>query len=134
MQNQIIANFEKKHVPAAQLPKFRPGDTVRVQYKLPEGSEPGKFRLQSFEGVVICFKKGTTDATFTVRKIGAGGIGVERVFPVQSPFLDKVEVLASGRVRRARLYYLRDLSGKAARIKSRYIQAPKQVAAVPVSE
>lgn len=103
------------------MPKFRPGDTVRVQYKIVEGADKDKFRIQSFEGVVIRFKKGTIDSSFTVRKIGANGIGVERTFPVYSPNVSKVDLLASGIVRRSRLFYLRDLTGKAARIKSRFV-------------
>lgn len=103
------------------MPKFRPGDTVRVQYKIREGADQDKFRLQPFEGVVIRFKKGTIDSSFTVRKTGANGIGVERTFPVYSPNIAKVELLASGVVRRSRLFYLRNLTGKAARIKSRFV-------------
>jgi large subunit ribosomal protein L19 len=118
MRNKIIEEFEKKHFKAAKaLPEFRPGDTVNVHYRITEGN---KSRIQQFEGTVLRYKKGTVDSTFTVRKISAGGVGVERVFPVVSPNLEKLEVKAKGRVRRARLYYLRDLEGKAARIKSRY--------------
>jgi len=122
MKNSIITAFEqKKFSTAPDMPKFRPGDTVRVQYKIVEGADKDKFRIQSFEGVVIRFKKGTIDSSFTVRKIGANSIGVERTFPVYSPNVSKVELLASGIVRRARLFYLRDLTGKAARIKSRFV-------------
>lgn len=121
MISPIIAAFEKRTLqsPSKARPKFRPGDSVRIGYKIPEGSEPGKFRVQAYEGVVTRVRKGTAGATFTVRKIGAGGVGVERVFPLHSPLVDTIEVIAQGKVRRSRLYYLRDLSGKKARIKNR---------------
>jgi large subunit ribosomal protein L19 len=121
MKKSIIESFEKrvfKNTP--NLPEFRPGDTIRVHYKIQDGSDSGKERTQLFEGVVIRYKKGTADSTFTVRKIGAGGVGVERVFPAYSPNLSKVEVKAYGAVRRSRLFYLRDLSGKAARIRNKF--------------
>lgn len=97
------------------IPDFKPGDTVRVHAKIKEGE---KERVQVFQGVVIRRRKGNTGATFTVRKISYG-IGVERIFPLHSPVIDKVEVLTKGRVRRGRLYYLRNLRGKAARIKEK---------------
>ena len=122
MKNLIINMFEKRVFKDAKpLPKFRSGDTVRVHYKIQEGADASKFRIQTYEGIVTRFRKGTAGSSFTVRKISAGGIGVERVFPSMSPLVDKVEIIAQGRVRRSRLYYLRDLSGKAARIRSRYI-------------
>ncbi len=131
MKNSIITAFEKKNFQEVNktLPTFRPGDTVRVDYKLAEGGDSKKVRTQSFEGVVIRFKRGTADATFTVRKIGANNIGVERVFPLYSPNIANIAVLATGVVRRSRLYYLRDLSGKAARIRSRYVQREEATAA-----
>lgn len=126
MKNAIIANFEKKKFPTTSaLPEFRPGDTVRVHYKLQEGADAAKFRIQQFEGVVIAFKKGGPESSFTVRKIGANSIGVERVFPAFSSQISKVEVVANGIVRRSRLYYLRDLTGKAARIRTRYMAVKK---------
>ena len=94
------------------LPKFLAGDTVRVLYLVREG---GKERIQVFEGVCIRRRGGGMAETFTVRKV-SGGVGVERVFPLQSPFVTKIEVVRRGRVRRAKLYYLRGLRGKAARI------------------
>ena len=97
------------------LPEFRPGDTVRVNVKIVEGD---KERIQAFEGVVIRKTKGANRATFTVRKVSYG-IGVERTFPIHSPRIDSIAVLTRGKVRRARLYYLRELSGKAARIQER---------------
>ena len=97
------------------LPEFAPGDTVKVHVKIKEGE---KERIQVFQGVVISKRKGTTNATFTVRKVSYG-VGVERVFPTHSPIIDKVEVVSRGRVRRAKIYYLRKLRGKAARIRER---------------
>lgn len=137
MKNSIITAFEKKNFQEVNkaVPTFRPGDTVRVDYKLSEGSDSKKdskkVRTQSFEGVVIRFKRGTADATFTVRKIGANNVGVERVFPLYSPNIANITVLAAGVVRRSRLYYLRDLSGKAARIRSRYVA--REEAAAPAA-
>ncbi|WP_141736546.1 50S ribosomal protein L19 [Oligoflexus tunisiensis] len=123
MKNSIISNFETRKNPQLEsgLPKFRPGDTVRVHYKIQEGTEAGKFRIQPFEGVVIRYKKGGVESSFTVRKIGANSVGVERVFPAYSPMIAKIEVVAAGIVRRSRLYYLRGLAGKAARIRSRFV-------------
>lgn len=129
MKNKIISEFENRVWSGAKkLAAFRTGDTVRVHYKIQEGADKSKFRIQLFEGVVIRRRKGTADGSFTVRKISAGGVGVERVFPIYSPFVEKVDVIASGIVRRSRLYYLRDLAGKAARIRSKYVSrkaAPK---------
>jgi large subunit ribosomal protein L19 len=95
------------------LPPFRVGDTVRVHYRITEGE---KERIQVFQGVVIRRSGGGLGRTFAVRKVSAG-IGVERIFPASSPNIDKLEVVSSGRVRRARLYYLRDLQGKKARLR-----------------
>ncbi len=97
------------------LPEFHPGDTVTVHVRVIEGE---KERVQIFEGVVIKFRGGGINKTFTVRKI-SHGVGVERIFPIHSPRIAKVEVLKKGKVRRAKLYYLRSLRGKAARIKER---------------
>jgi large subunit ribosomal protein L19 len=99
----------------SDLPAFRPGDTLRVHVKVREGSRE---RIQVFEGVVIKRRGTGISKTFTVRKISYG-VGVERAFPLHSPKLDKIEVVRRGRVRRAKLYYLRNLRGKAARIKER---------------
>jgi len=127
MKNSVITAFEKrKFADTKPLPKFRPGDTVCVHYRIVEGK---RSRIQQFEGVVLRYKKGTADSSFTVRKISAGGIGVERVFPVYSPSIEKLDVKSHGIVRRARLYYLRDLSGKAARIKSRFVGVAKKTKA-----
>ena len=102
------------------IPDFKVGDTVRVHAKIIEGD---KERIQVFEGVVISRANGGNRATFTVRKISYG-LGVERIFPLHSPRIDKITVVSRGRVRRAKLYYLRELSGKAARIKGVRGQAP----------
>jgi large subunit ribosomal protein L19 len=95
------------------LPRFRPGDTVRVHVKIKEGE---KYRIQVFEGVVIAQKNNGISSTFTVRKVSLG-YGIERIFPVHSPIIEKMEVVKSGKVRRARLYYLRGRRGKAARLR-----------------
>src|SRR5512147_1126435 len=97
------------------VPEFKPGDTVRVHVRVVEGD---KQRIQVFQGVVIARRGGGTRETFTVRKI-SGGIGVERIFPLHSPNVDRIELIRRGRVRRAKLYYLRNLRGKAARIDER---------------
>lgn len=95
------------------LPDFRIGDTVRVHVKIPEGD---KFRIQVFEGVVISRKHGGVRETFTVRKVSFG-YGVERTFPVHTPTIDRIDIIRSARIRRAKLYYLRELRGKASRLK-----------------
>ncbi len=100
------------------LPDFEPGDTVNVHLRVVEGE---KERIQQFEGVVLSMNGSGSGRTFTVRKI-SGGIGVERVFPLHSPRVAQIDVQRRGRVRRSKLYYLRDLSGKAARIKERLRQ------------
>jgi large subunit ribosomal protein L19 len=107
----VIDAIEREQL-REDVPQFKSGDTVRVHVKVVEGE---KERIQVFEGVVIRKTQGANRATFTVRKISYG-VGVERTFPLHSPRLDKIEVMTRGQVRRARLYYLRNLSGKAARI------------------
>ena len=97
------------------LPEFNAGDTVTVHYKIKEGS---KERIQNYRGVVLQRKGSGHNETFTVRKI-SGGIGVERIFPLNSPFIEEIEVNKHGRVRRARIFYLRNLTGKKARIKEK---------------
>lgn len=101
--------------PRLDLPPFRPGDTVRVHVKIKEGE---KERTQVFEGVVLRRRRGHASATFTVRKVSYG-VGVERVFPVESPNVEKVEIKSRGHVRRSRLYYLRALRGKKARLRTK---------------
>ncbi|HIC93523.1 MAG TPA: 50S ribosomal protein L19, partial [Anaerolineae bacterium] len=98
------------------IPEIRPGDTVRVHTRIVEGDRE---RVQVFQGTVIRVRKGGANASFTVRRIASHGIGVERTFPLNSPRLEKVEVLRHGHVRRARLYYLRERRGKAARLKEK---------------
>jgi len=110
----IIEMLEKEQM-RVDIPDFKPGDTVKVHARIKEGE---KERVQVFQGVVIRKRRGATGATFTVRKVSYG-IGVERIFPLHSPFIDKIEIVTRGRVRRARLYYLRKLRGKAARIKEK---------------
>jgi len=101
----------------AEIPQFNAGDTITVTYRIVEGS---KERLQSFRGVVIQIKGTGKTKMFTIRKI-SNGVGVERIFPLYSPHLDKIEVNKRGVVRRARIYYFRDLTGKKARIKERRV-------------
>ncbi len=109
-----LVNVERPYLKTG-IPEFRAGDTVRLHVRVVEGN---KQRIQIFQGVVIARRGGGTRETITVRKI-SGGIGVERVFPLHSPSLDKIEVVRHGKVHRAKLYYLRELRGKAARIEER---------------
>ena len=113
---EMIEQLEKESM-RLDLPAFKPGDTVRVHVKIREGE---KERIQVFQGVVISKRKGKANATFTVRKVSYG-VGVERIFPLHSPIIDKIEVVTQGRVRRSKIYYLRKLRGKAARIKEKRI-------------
>lgn len=110
----LIQAVEEQHL-RKDLPAFKPGDTVKVQVKVVEGD---KERLQAFEGICIRRRGTGLGASFTVRKV-TYGVGVERTFPMHSPTIDRIEVLRQGRVRRAKLYYLRKLKGKAARIRER---------------
>ena len=110
----IIRKIERENM-RMDIPEFRSGDTIKVHLRIIEGE---KQRIQVFHGNVIRIHRGTTGGTFTVRKISEG-VGVERIFPLNSPFIDHVDVVTRGRVRRSRLYYLRALKGKAARIKPR---------------
>jgi large subunit ribosomal protein L19 len=112
------------------IPEFRSGDTVRVNVRLQEGEgEKVKERIQAFEGVVISKKGRAASATFTVRRVSFG-TGVERIFPLHSPSIASIEVTGKGKVRRARLYYLRDLRGKAARIKRSSRERTEEAASV----
>ncbi len=110
----IIEAIEREQM-RLDIPDFRSGDTVKVHAKIKEGD---KERIQVFQGVVIRKRKGKMGATFTVRKVSYG-IGVERIFPLHSPNIDRVEIISRGKVRRGRLYYMRKLKGKAARIKEK---------------
>ena len=115
-----IAEQAFQNEKAAQYPEFKAGDTITVTYRIKEGD---KERLQKFRGVVIQIKgMDPFTRTFTVRKV-SGGVGVERIFPYQSPFIDSIEVNKVGKVRRARIFYLRDLTGKKARIKEKVYTA-----------
>ncbi len=118
MRNKFIEAFEEKQLAAKKdkVPEFRPGDTVRVAVLIKEGD---KKRIQNFEGVVIAIKGTGAGKTFTVRKIGANNIGVERIFPMYTDSIEGIEVVRKGKVRRAKLYYLRGKTGKQARIKER---------------
>ncbi|GIW24640.1 50S ribosomal protein L19 [Meiothermus sp.] len=108
----LLKVVEKKYT-RTDIPQFKPGDTVRVNYKVVEGN---RTRIQAYEGVVIKIKRNGFNSAFTVRKISFNE-GVERVFPFNSPLIESVQVVSRGKVRRAKLYYLRELRGKAARIK-----------------
>ena len=135
MKHPLLQLFESKHIRETPLPRFRAGDSVVVWVKIQEGADKegkAKFRLQAFEGTVIRFRKGTTNSTFLVRKVAAGGVSVERNFFVNSPFVDKVEVKSHGKVRQSRIYYIKKLKGKAARIVGRFVpQAPSTTPATP---
>jgi hypothetical protein len=121
--NLVEQSFKNEKV--AEFPKFKAGDTITVSYRIKEGD---KERLQKFRGVVIQIKGATPfTKTFTVRKI-ASGVGVERIFPFESPFIESIELNKAGKVRRARIFYLRNLSGKKARIKERKFNAVKEEA------
>lgn len=117
----IVENTQVKE----NIPNFQPGDTLRVHVRIKEGN---KERLQAFEGICIARKHGGVRETVTVRKVSFG-VGVERIFPLHGTVIDHIDVIRRGRVRRAKLYYLRDLRGKAARIKERDTRAKKQAAA-----
>ncbi len=110
----VIQAIEREQM-RIDIPDFRTGDTIKVHARIKEGD---KERIQVFQGAVIRKRRGNTGATFTVRKISYG-IGVERIFPLHSPNIDRVEIVSRGKVRRGRIYYLRNLKGKAARIKER---------------
>jgi large subunit ribosomal protein L19 len=128
---RILDSIEKSQRRTATLPEFRPGDSIKVWAKIREGE---KTRLQAFEGVCIRRVSKGSRSTFTVRKISYG-VGVERIFPDNSPNIDKIEVISRGKVHQSRLYYLRDLSGKAARIKEREGQNEQEaVEAAPAAD
>jgi large subunit ribosomal protein L19 len=126
--HQILASLHKANLRTAALPEFRAGDSVKVWAKIREGE---KTRLQAFEGVCIRRVSNGHRSTFTIRKISYG-VGVERIFPDHSPNIDKIEVVSRGQVHQSRLFYLRDLSGKAARIKERDNVIDPNAEALPV--
>lgn len=111
---EMLKQFERENM-RLDIPRFDPGDTVKVHVKIKEGE---KERIQVFQGVVISRRRGMSNASFTVRKVSYG-VGVERVFLMHSPIIDKIEVVTRGRVRRSKIYYLRKLRGKAARIREK---------------
>jgi len=114
MKNKYIESFEKAQLEGKTVPEFRAGDTLRVAVTIKEGN---KTRVQNYEGVCIAIRGEGTGRTFNVRKIGANSVGVERTFPLYSESIDSITVLRRGRVRRAKLFYLRERKGKSARIK-----------------
>jgi len=114
MRNRYIDAFEASQIEKKEVPAFRAGDTLRIAVEIKEGE---KTRIQNFEGVCISLRGQGTGKTFIIRKIGANNIGVERIFPLYSDSIESITVLRRGRVRRAKLYYLRSRKGKAARIK-----------------
>jgi large subunit ribosomal protein L19 len=114
MRNKYIESFEQTQLENRNVPEFRAGDTLRVAVRIKEGE---KTRVQNYEGLCIAIRGQGTGRTFMVRKIGANSVGVERIFPLYSESIESIEVLRRGKVRRAKLFYLRDLKGKAARIK-----------------
>ncbi len=114
MRNKYIESFEKAQLADNNVPDFRAGDTVRVAVRIKEGE---KERVQNFEGLCIAIRGQGTGRTFMVRKMGANSVGVERIFPLYSASIESITLLRRGRVRRAKLFYLRELKGKAARIK-----------------
>ena len=125
-----MKQLAKEYAPLNALPAFKAGDTVTVHYKMVEGN---KERIQQYKGVVIQRKGSGSTATFTVRKI-SNNIGVERIFPIASPFIDKIDVNKRGVVRRARIFYLRELRGKSARITEKRQAGPKAVKGVKVAK
>ena len=114
----LIKFVEEQSVEKKQVPAFKAGDTVSVHYKIREGN---KERIQVYQGVVIQRNSDGSNETFTVRKV-SNGIGVERIFPINSPNIDKIDVNSHGKVRRAKLYFLRERSGKSARIKEKRVK------------
>ena len=114
MRNNYIESFENAQIAGKQVPEFRAGDTLRVALRIKEGD---KSRVQNFEGICIARRGTGTGETFIVRKIGANSVGVERIFPIYSENIEEITLVRRGRVRRSKLFYLRDRRGKAARIK-----------------
>ena len=114
MTHKYIESFENAQIAGKQVPEFRAGDTLRVALRIKEGD---KSRVQNFEGICIARRGTGTGETFIVRKIGANSVGVERIFPIYSENIEEITLVRRGRVRRSKLFYLRDRRGKAARIK-----------------
>ena len=120
MRNKYIQHFEDAQIAGKEIPQFKAGDTLRVGIRISEGD---KTRIQNFEGICISLRGVGTGKTFTIRKIGANGVGVERIFPLYSESIDSIKVLKIGRVRRAKLYYIADRQGKAAKVKEKRLVA-----------
>ncbi|MDX9814009.1 MAG: 50S ribosomal protein L19 [Sulfurimonadaceae bacterium] len=114
MRNKYIENFEKAQIAGKEVPEFRAGDTLSLGVSIKEGE---KTRIQTYEGVCIARRGEGVGETIIVRKIGANGVGIERIFPLYGENIKEIKVVRRGRVRRAKLYYLRNLAGRAARIK-----------------
>ena len=114
MRNKYIEAVEKTQIAEKSVPDFRAGDTLRIATRIKEGD---KTRIQNFEGICIARRGSGTGETFIIRKIGANSVGVERIFPIFSDSIEEIKVLRKGRVRRAKLFYLRELRGKAAKIR-----------------
>lgn len=114
MRNRYIEAFEQAQIASKEVPSFRAGDNLRVAVEIKEGE---KKRIQNFDGLCIAIRGEGTGRTFTVRKIGANSVGVERIFPLYSDSIKEIQVLRRGKVRRAKLFYIRDRKGKKARIK-----------------
>jgi len=114
MRNKYIESFEQAQLEGKTVPEFRAGDTLKVAVRIKEGA---KERVQNYEGLCIAIRGQGTGRTFMVRKMGANSVGVERIFPLYSESIESITVLRRGRIRRAKLFYLRELKGKAARIK-----------------
>ena len=129
-KGELIKFVENKLIESKQFPMFKSGDTVTIKYKITEGN---KERIQAFQGIVLQISGKGANKTFTVRKI-SNNVGVERIFPVASPFIDSVVVTKRGKVRRARIFYLRTLTGKASRIQERKRFGAAPVAAATTAE
>jgi len=126
----LVESLEKSLKPNSKIPVIQAGDTVRVHQRIVEGDRE---RIQVFQGTVIRFRKGGANANFTVRRIATNNIGVERTYLLFSPRIEKVEVLRHSKVRRAQLYYFRELKGKSARLKERLAIRPVEAKAAPVT-
>ncbi|MFN8470799.1 MAG: 50S ribosomal protein L19 [Anaerolineae bacterium] len=130
MSSNLLQSVENSVAANANVPALESGDTVRVFFRIIEGNRE---RIQRFDGVVMRIRRGGPNASFTVRRIGADGVGVERTFPMRSPRIDRVEIVRHAHVRRKNLYYLRERRGKAARLKERRVDVvkPTKAAAAP---
>jgi large subunit ribosomal protein L19 len=126
----LVESIEKSQIAKSNVPKLQPGDTVRVHQKIVEGERE---RIQVFQGTIIRLGKGGLNARFTVRRIATNNIGVERTYLLHSPRIEKIEVVRHAKIRRAQLYYFRQLQGKSARLKERLVAKTAKVAAAPAA-